>query len=146
MRRQQSVDSPPACVCAMGLLSQGSPLNWEETKKYADHIRKHGIIQFLNIYNKVKDRQKDVLKWGDEVRKFRDVADVVETWPIIAAVTTCVYLFSFPSSGFLHRVTNIYSIFTPDLVQTFIPEWPNTIFSKYNPVAYESVNIIVNIF
>lgn len=53
----------------MGLLSQGSPLNWEETKKYADHIRKHGIIQFLNIYNKVKERQRDVLKWGDEVRK-----------------------------------------------------------------------------
>lgn len=52
----------------MGLLSLGSPLNWEESKKYADHIRKHGIIQFLNIYNKLKDRQKDVLKWGDEVR------------------------------------------------------------------------------
>ncbi|XP_078069377.1 glutamate--cysteine ligase catalytic subunit isoform X3 [Mustelus asterias] len=51
----------------MGLLSEGSPLNWEETKKYADHVRKHGIIQFLNIYHKVKDRQKDVLKWGDEV-------------------------------------------------------------------------------
>uniref|UniRef100_A0A7N9AWV7 Glutamate--cysteine ligase n=1 Tax=Mastacembelus armatus TaxID=205130 RepID=A0A7N9AWV7_9TELE len=51
----------------MGLLSQGSPLNWEETKKCADHIRKHGIIQFLNIYHKVKDRQRDVLKWGDEV-------------------------------------------------------------------------------
>ncbi|XP_046885598.1 glutamate--cysteine ligase catalytic subunit isoform X3 [Hypomesus transpacificus] len=51
----------------MGLLSQGSPLNWEETKKYADFVRKHGIIQFLNIYNKVKERQKDVLKWGDEV-------------------------------------------------------------------------------
>lgn len=52
----------------MGLLSQGSPLNWDESKKYADHVRKHGIIQFLNIYNKVKDRQRDVLKWGDEVR------------------------------------------------------------------------------
>ncbi|XP_043919687.1 glutamate--cysteine ligase catalytic subunit [Protopterus annectens] len=51
----------------MGLLSQGSPLSWEETKQYADHVRKHGIQQFLNIYNKVKDRQKDVLKWGDEV-------------------------------------------------------------------------------
>lgn len=51
----------------MGLLSQGSPLNWTETKKYADHVRKHGILQFLNIYHKVKDRQKDVLKWGDEV-------------------------------------------------------------------------------
>lgn len=55
----------------MGLLSQGSPLNWEETKKYADHIREHGIIQFLNIYNKLKDRQKDVLKWGDEVSNAR---------------------------------------------------------------------------
>lgn len=52
----------------MGLLSQGSPLNWEEARKYADHIRKHGIIQFLHIYHKVKERQKDVLKWGDEVR------------------------------------------------------------------------------
>lgn len=52
----------------MGLLSQGSPLSWEQTKKHADHVRKHGILQFLNIYNKVKDRQKDVLKWGDEVR------------------------------------------------------------------------------
>ncbi|XP_077093762.1 glutamate--cysteine ligase catalytic subunit-like [Siphateles boraxobius] len=51
----------------MGLLSQGSPLNWEETKKHADHVRKHGILQFLHIYNKVKERQKDVLKWGDEV-------------------------------------------------------------------------------
>ncbi|XP_057198518.1 glutamate--cysteine ligase catalytic subunit isoform X2 [Triplophysa rosa] len=51
----------------MGLLSQGSPLDWEQTKKHADHVRKHGILQFLNIYNKVKDRQKDVLKWGDEV-------------------------------------------------------------------------------
>ncbi|TRY96962.1 hypothetical protein DNTS_033570 [Danionella cerebrum] len=54
-------------VAGMGLLSQGSPLTWEETRKYADHVRKHGILQFLNIYNKVKDRQKDVLKWGDEV-------------------------------------------------------------------------------
>ncbi|KAM8953058.1 glutamate--cysteine ligase catalytic subunit [Pelodytes ibericus] len=51
----------------MGLLSHGSPLNWEETKKYADHVRQHGIRQFLNIYNRVKERQKDVLKWGDEV-------------------------------------------------------------------------------
>ncbi|XP_077585151.1 glutamate--cysteine ligase catalytic subunit isoform X2 [Stigmatopora nigra] len=51
----------------MGLLSQGNPLNWENTKKYADHIRAHGITQFVNIYNNLKDRQKDVLKWGDEV-------------------------------------------------------------------------------
>lgn len=51
----------------MGLLSQGSPLSWEETKRHADHVRRHGILQFLHIYNAVKDRHKDVLKWGDEV-------------------------------------------------------------------------------
>lgn len=51
----------------MGWLFKGTPLNWTETQKYAGHVKKHGILQFLNIYNKAKDRQKDVLKWGDEV-------------------------------------------------------------------------------
>ncbi|XP_020849516.1 glutamate--cysteine ligase catalytic subunit isoform X2 [Phascolarctos cinereus] len=51
----------------MGLLSQGSPLSWEETKRHADHVRRHGILQFLHIYHAVKERHKDVLKWGDEV-------------------------------------------------------------------------------
>lgn len=53
----------------MGLLSEGSPLSWEETKKLSDHVRKHGVIQFINLYKKLKDRQGDVLKWGDEVNK-----------------------------------------------------------------------------
>uniref|UniRef100_A0A8C4UWU8 Glutamate--cysteine ligase n=1 Tax=Falco tinnunculus TaxID=100819 RepID=A0A8C4UWU8_FALTI len=52
----------------MGLLSQGSPLSWEETRRHAEHVRKHGIIQFLHIYRALRDRHKDVLKWGDEVR------------------------------------------------------------------------------
>ncbi|GAB1867770.1 Glutamate--cysteine ligase [Camponotus japonicus] len=51
----------------MGLLSEGSPLNWEETKKLSDHVRKHGVIQFINLYKRLRDRQGDVLKWGDEV-------------------------------------------------------------------------------
>ncbi|XP_028915080.1 glutamate--cysteine ligase catalytic subunit [Ornithorhynchus anatinus] len=51
----------------MGLLSQGSPLSWEETKRYAHHVRRHGVLQFLHIYHTVKERHKDVLKWGDEV-------------------------------------------------------------------------------
>ncbi|XP_014214548.1 glutamate--cysteine ligase catalytic subunit isoform X1 [Copidosoma floridanum] len=60
----------------MGLLSEGSPLSWEETKRLADHVRKHGIKQFINLYKKLRDRQGDVLKWGDEVEyilvKFND--------------------------------------------------------------------------
>ncbi|KAK2533970.1 Gclc [Columba guinea] len=51
----------------MGLLSQGSPLSWEETRRHAEHVRRHGILQFLHIYRAVRDRHKDVLKWGDEV-------------------------------------------------------------------------------
>lgn len=51
----------------MGLLTEGSPLSWEETKKLADYVREHGVTQFINLYKRLKDRQGDVLKWGDEV-------------------------------------------------------------------------------
>lgn len=51
----------------MGLLSLGTPLPWNEAKEFADHVRKHGIEQFLNIYHSQKDRQKQRLLWGDEV-------------------------------------------------------------------------------
>lgn len=66
----------------MGLLSEGSPLSWEETKNLADHVRKHGIIQFINLYKRLRDRQGDILKWGDEVEyvlvKFDDEAKTVK--------------------------------------------------------------------
>ncbi|KIJ49563.1 hypothetical protein M422DRAFT_27931 [Sphaerobolus stellatus SS14] len=51
----------------MGLLSLGTPLTWSEGKKYADHVRYHGISQFLHIWDRLKDRQGDELLWGDEV-------------------------------------------------------------------------------
>jgi glutamate--cysteine ligase catalytic subunit len=51
----------------MGFLSEGTTLDWPEAKKYADKIRQEGITQFLNIYNRTKDRQNDCLLWGDEV-------------------------------------------------------------------------------
>lgn len=52
----------------MGLLSLGTPLPWAEAKQYADHVRQHGITQFLNIWDRLKDRHGDELLWGDEVR------------------------------------------------------------------------------
>lgn len=52
----------------MGLLTEGSPLTWEETKALAEHVRQHGVEQFINLYSKLRDRTGDVLKWGDEVR------------------------------------------------------------------------------
>jgi len=27
----------------MGLLSEGQPLSWEETKKHSEHVRQHGV-------------------------------------------------------------------------------------------------------
>lgn len=53
----------------MGLLTEGSPLSWEETKAKADHVRQHGVTQFINLYRRLRDRQGDVLKWGDEVSR-----------------------------------------------------------------------------
>lgn len=51
----------------MGLLSLGTPLSWPEGKQYADHVRYHGITQFLHIWDRLKDRHGDELLWGDEV-------------------------------------------------------------------------------
>lgn len=51
----------------MGLLSEGSPLSWDETKKLAEHVRQHGVEQFINLFAKLRERTGDVLKWGDEV-------------------------------------------------------------------------------
>ncbi|XP_071843982.1 glutamate--cysteine ligase catalytic subunit-like [Apostichopus japonicus] len=39
----------------------------EDTQKYADHVRKHGVKQFIRIYHKVKDRSCETFKWGDEI-------------------------------------------------------------------------------
>lgn len=56
----------------MGLLSQGKPLDWEETRKYAKYVQERGIAQFINVYHEAKNRADGPFKWGDEVcsRKF----------------------------------------------------------------------------
>ncbi|KAI0645912.1 glutamate-cysteine ligase catalytic subunit [Trametes meyenii] len=51
----------------MGLLSLGTPLVWDEAKRYAYHVRSHGITQFLHIWDRLKDRGGDELLWGDEI-------------------------------------------------------------------------------
>ena len=61
----------------MGLLSEGKPLSWEETKKLSSYVREHGIKQFINLYKKLMRGKQSSneealpsclsLKWGDEV-------------------------------------------------------------------------------
>ena len=51
----------------MGLLSKGTPLSWEQSKRYHDYVKRHGIVQFLNIYRLMSRRENDIFLWGDEV-------------------------------------------------------------------------------
>uniref|UniRef100_K3X2U0 Glutamate--cysteine ligase n=1 Tax=Globisporangium ultimum (strain ATCC 200006 / CBS 805.95 / DAOM BR144) TaxID=431595 RepID=K3X2U0_GLOUD len=51
----------------MGLLVEGSPLDWDDALDWLEHVRSHGIDQFLHIFKRVKDIEGDVLKWGDEL-------------------------------------------------------------------------------
>jgi len=54
----------------MGLLSLGTPFDWLEAKQHADHIRQHGIEQFLRLWRNLQDRTHDVPLWGDEIECF----------------------------------------------------------------------------
>uniref|UniRef100_A0AC35THR5 Glutamate--cysteine ligase n=1 Tax=Rhabditophanes sp. KR3021 TaxID=114890 RepID=A0AC35THR5_9BILA len=51
----------------MGLLTLGTPLSYDETVPHLEYIKKHGIAQFIALYKRLKDRQGDQLKWGDEI-------------------------------------------------------------------------------
>lgn len=51
----------------MGFLEAGTPLTWSDSLKHIPYIRKHGVGQFLVTFHRVKNREGDVLKWGDEI-------------------------------------------------------------------------------
>ena len=51
----------------MGLLSLGTPLEWETAVPFTSHVKTQGIAQFLAIWHRVKTRRRDELIWGDEV-------------------------------------------------------------------------------
>nr|POF11640.1 glutamate--cysteine ligase [Quercus suber] len=45
----------------------GTPLDWPEAKKVADHVREWGIEQLLAIWRRAKGKKQDALLWGDEI-------------------------------------------------------------------------------
>lgn len=51
----------------MGLLSLGTPLAWSDARELSEHVRVHGIEQFLSIWRRMRDRQGDAPLWGDEL-------------------------------------------------------------------------------
>ncbi len=51
----------------MGLLVEGKPMTPEELQVHLKYIREHGVLQFVNIWKRLKDVQNDELKFGDEI-------------------------------------------------------------------------------
>ena len=51
----------------MGLLTLGTPLTWEEMKEWQQHVKTHGVKQFIRTYHKHKEDTGAPLKFGDEV-------------------------------------------------------------------------------
>jgi glutamate--cysteine ligase catalytic subunit len=66
----------------MGLLKKGQPMSWFEALSNVSYVKEHGIRQFLIIYNKVKHRRDDVLKWGDEVNTYILLPIIIITYII----------------------------------------------------------------
>ena len=42
-------------------------MDWSEAKKNADHVRQWGIEQLLAIWKRAKGKERDALRWGDEI-------------------------------------------------------------------------------
>lgn len=51
----------------MGLLKVGKPLRFDDAKEHLKYVREHGVLQFLNTWNRLKDLSNDELLWGDEI-------------------------------------------------------------------------------
>ena len=51
----------------MGLLSCGTSLDWSETKKHAELVKRKGIQEFIHIFKKYKLLKNQPFKWGDEI-------------------------------------------------------------------------------
>ena len=70
-RKARTALPPCALLCllqpAPELLKKGTPLPWKDALEHLEFVRNHGIQQFINVFNNVKARQNDCLKWGDEV-------------------------------------------------------------------------------
>lgn len=129
-------------VVEMGLLVVGTPLSWNDSKKYHAHVKRHGIVQFLNIWKALKDKKWSQFLWGDEVEAMLVVVDhdqKVARMCIRAAEVCCcyfiifllfVFLFFFEVFLFLLRLFFVFYFFVCLFVCFSLSFCPPTSFSK----------------
>ena len=51
----------------MGLMTEGTPMTWQEIVAVRDLFLSHALAQLIRVYEKCKDRKGDCFMWGDEV-------------------------------------------------------------------------------
>lgn len=73
----------------MGFLVKGDTLVWADSVQFLEHVKKHGLQQFLNLYNKVKTRESDRFLWGDEVEYI--LVKIPEDGPVSLSLESAKY-------------------------------------------------------
>ena len=51
----------------MGLLKVGKPLHWNDSLEHCHYIRRHGVLQFMATYRRLRHLANDRLFYGDEI-------------------------------------------------------------------------------
>ncbi|CAE7524816.1 GCLC [Symbiodinium sp. CCMP2456] len=51
----------------MGLLKVGKPLHWNDSLEHCHYIRRHGVLQFMANYRRLRHLANDRLFYGDEI-------------------------------------------------------------------------------
>ncbi|KAL3120274.1 hypothetical protein niasHT_010053 [Heterodera trifolii] len=49
-------------------MTLGTPLSWPRIVEHLQYIKAHGIDQFIALYHRVRGRERDQLRWGDEIK------------------------------------------------------------------------------
>ena len=65
--KKKEISSWLLYVDSMAILRTGTPLDWQKSLPHLPYVRKHGVMQFLNVYKRLKTTKEDELKFGDEL-------------------------------------------------------------------------------
>jgi len=74
------------------LVDIGQTFNFHDSKPLINYIKKHGILQFLHLYQKFKDLQQETLFWGDEIEFHLLNMDSTSKTPRLQTNTEAIFL------------------------------------------------------
>ena len=48
-------------------LAERTTLEWPKARPWLKYVRRHGVLQFISLYNQRKNDTAEELQWGDEI-------------------------------------------------------------------------------